>query len=241
MCSTCGCGEAGLAAGTIHQHEHEQDPRRIHVERSILEENDRRAELLRVRLGEQGIEGIGLLGSPGAGKTSLLEATLARMGEAAGTQAAVEGDCAGDLDAKRIAARGARVVQVSTGAVCHLDAHLVEHAIEALDLDGISRLWIENVGNLVCPAPFSCGESRRVVLVSTPEGDDKTEKYPAMFAGADLLVITKIDLLPHLSFDVERCIDAARRVRPGLPAILLSSATGEGMSAWFEWLERARA
>jgi hydrogenase assembly chaperone HypC/HupF len=125
------------------------------------------------------------------------------------------------------------VVQVVTGAVCHLDAHLVGHALEDLDLAGVTRLWIENVGNLVCPAAFACGETRRAVLVSTAEGDDKPEKYPAMIASADLLVITKIDLLPHVDFDPARCEAAARAVRPDLPVIRLSARTGEGMeSGW---------
>jgi hydrogenase nickel incorporation protein HypB len=127
------------------------------------------------------------------------------------------------------------VVQVVTGALCHLDAHLVEHALDDLDLDGVARLWIENVGNLVCPAPFPCGERRRVVVVSTPEGDDKPEKYPALFAGADLLVVSKADLLPHLDFDVARCVAGARRARPDLPWLLVSARSGEGIDAWLAW------
>ena len=132
-------------------------------------------------------------------------------------------------------------MQVVTGAVCHLDAHLVAHALEDLDLAGVSRLWIENVGNLVCPAPFACGETRRALLVSTAEGDDKPEKYPAMIASADLLVITKIDLLPHVDFDPARCTAAARTVKPGLPVIQLSARTGEGMDAWMKWVREGRA
>jgi hydrogenase nickel incorporation protein HypB len=127
-------------------------------------------------------------------------------------------------------------VQVVTGAVCHLDAHMVEHALEALDLAGVSRLWIENVGNLVCPAPFACGESRRAVLVSVTEGDDKPEKYPALFATADVLVLSKVDLLPHVDFDPARCVAAARRVRPGLAALACSARSGEGLDAWLAWL-----
>ncbi|MEN8158900.1 MAG: hydrogenase nickel incorporation protein HypB [Myxococcota bacterium] len=231
MCGTCGCGRPDDVP-----HVHGDEARRIEVERSLLAENDQRAERLRKRLAERGIEAIGLLGGPGAGKTTLLEATFARLGEAVAREAVVEGDCASDLDAERIAACGARATQVATGGLCHLDAHLVEHALERLALDDVSRLWIENVGNLVCPAPFRCGESRRALLVSTPEGDDKPTKYPATVSAVDLLVVTKIDLLPHVPFDVERCVAAARRLRPELPVLLLSAASGEGMDAWLRWV-----
>ena len=139
---------------------HGDAARRVEVERSLLAENDARAARLRAQLSARGIEAIGLLGGPGAGKTALLEATFARLGAAARDEAVVEGDCATDLDARRIAACGARVAQVATGSLCHLDAHLVEHALEALDLRGVARVFVENVGNLVCPAPSSCGESR---------------------------------------------------------------------------------
>jgi hydrogenase nickel incorporation protein HypB len=207
----------------------------VQVEQRLLEANERRAAALKERLGALGIEAIGLLGGAGSGKTALLEATLARLVDVA-REAVVEGDCATDLDARRIAARGARVVQVTTGALCHLDAPLVEGALAKLDLGGVSRLWIENVGNLVCPAAFACGESRRAVLVSVAEGDDKPLKYPALFATADVLVITKLDLLPHSDFDVERCIAHARSARPGLEALALSSRTGQGVDAWLAWL-----
>jgi len=234
MCGTCGCGRPGDAPAT-HAHG-EAETRRLAVERSLLEENAERAERLRKRLAARGIEAIGLLGGPGAGKTALLEATLGRLGEAAGREAVVEGDCATDLDAQRVAARGARVTQVATGGLCHLDAHLVGHALDALDLEGVSRLWVENVGNLVCPAPFACGESRRALLVSVPEGHDKPAKHPATVAGADLLVVSKSDLLPYVDFDVDHCVAEARRVKPGLPALVLSARSGEGLDAWMAWV-----
>jgi hydrogenase nickel incorporation protein HypB len=240
MCGTCGCGEepfgggndAGVPGGVT---------RRIEVEQSLLAENHLRAEQLRAGLAARGVEAIGLLGGPGAGKTTLLEATFDRLGRDVQREAVVEGDCAGDLDARRIAARGARVTQVATGSLCHLDAHLVGHALETLELEGVSRLWIENVGNLVCPAPFPCGESRRVLLLSTPEGDDKPAKYPAAVAAADLLVITKVDLLPHVPFDVDRCAAAARAQKHDLPVLQVSARSGEGMEGWMDWLEAGRA
>jgi hydrogenase nickel incorporation protein HypB len=255
MCGVCGCQDAihttdphpahghGDGAGTgiplLHAHGHAPggDARRVSVEQSLLAHNRDAAAQLRDALAARGIEAIALVGGPGAGKTSLLEATFAALGrDASAREAVVEGDCATDLDARRVAACGARAVQVATGALCHLDAHLVAHAIERIDLHGVARLWIENVGNLVCTAGFPCGEHRRVALLSVPEGDDKPEKYPALFASADLLVVTKADLLPHVAFDVERCVAAARRVRPGLAHLVLSARSGAGMDAWLAWL-----
>jgi hydrogenase nickel incorporation protein HypB len=240
MCGTCGCGHSEDAHTSQRASVRAGATRRIEVERSLLAENDLQSERLRKRLAARGVEAIGLMGGPGAGKTTLLEATFERFGDGARDEAVVEGDCAGDFDARRIAACGARVTQVATGSLCHLDAHLVGHALEKLELDGVSRLWIENVGNLVCPAPFPCGESRRVMLVSTPEGDDKPAKYPATVAAVDLLLVTKIDLLPHVSFDPGRCAAAARRVKPGLPIIHLSACSGEGMDEWMDWVEEGR-
>ncbi|RIL03903.1 MAG: hydrogenase accessory protein HypB [Proteobacteria bacterium] len=240
MCGVCGCGsDAPVAHEVVHAHRHAgHGARRLEVEASLLAHNRAHAEQLAERLAARGIDAIGLVGGPGAGKTALLEATLGRLGADAAREAVVEGDCATDYDARRVAAKGARVVQVATGSLCHLDAHLVGHALASLDLDGVRRVWIENVGNLVCPAAFPCGERRRVALVSVPEGDDKPEKYPALFAGVDLLVISKSDLLPHVDFDVARCIDGARRVSAGLPALVLSARTGEGLGAWLDWVGR---
>jgi len=238
MCGTCGCGrpEPAAAPHAHHHDDHSVEARRVEVERSLLSDNALRSDGLRAALAARGVEAIGLLGGPGAGKTALLEASLATLGDAARDEAVIEGDCAGDLDAQRIAACGARVTQVATGALCHLDAHLVEHALERLDLAGVSRLWVENVGNLVCTAPFPCGESRRALLISVPEGDDKPAKHPAIVAAADLLVITKSDLLPHVPFDPERCLAHARAVKPDLPALVLSARTGDGMARWMEWV-----
>jgi len=235
MCGICGCGETGIHLD--HRHAAGSPARRIVLERSLLEHNRQHAARLGARLAAQRIDAIGLLGGPGAGKTALLEATFARLGrELAARELVVEGDCATDLDARRIEAAGAQAVQVATGSLCHLDAHLVEHALAERSLEGIRRLWIENVGNLVCPAAFPCGERRRAVLVSVAEGDDKPEKYPALFASADLLVISKTDLLPHLDFDVARCIAGARRVNPALPSLRVSSRTGAGLEGWLAWV-----
>jgi hydrogenase nickel incorporation protein HypB len=238
MCGVCGCGEREpVVHAHAHDGAHDHGARRLEVERSLFETNRADAERVAKRLAARGIDAIGLVGGPGAGKTALLEATFARLGrKAADHEAVVEGDCATDRDARRVAACGARVAQVVTGALCHLDAHLVEHALATLDLVGVERLWIENVGNLVCPAPFPCGERRRVALVSTPEGDDKPEKYPALFAAADLLLITKADLLPHLDFDVGRCVAGARLANPQLSWRLVSARSGEGMDAWLAWV-----
>lgn len=251
MCGTCGCSEhvpdarePGLARarGRVDPHDLARRPQRLAVEASLLAHNRAHADRVRARLAALGVDAIGLLGGPGAGKTTLLEATFERLGRpAAAREAVVEGDCATDHDARRVAARGARAVQVATGALCHLDAHLVEHALDELDLSGVGRLWIENVGNLVCPAAFPCGERRRAVLVSVPEGDDKPEKYPALFASADLLVIAKADLLPHVDFDVARCVGSARAVQPGLPHLVLSARTGLGMDAWLDWARDGEA
>ena len=254
MCGICGCGSEavhgdererhhdaghGVPLVRAHGHPHAGGARRVAVERSLLADNRDRAERLRASLAARGVEAIALVGGPGAGKTALLEATFAALGPAAtAREAVVEGDCATDHDARRVAALGARAVQVATGALCHLDAHLVEHALARLDLGGVARLWIENVGNLVCTAGFPCGEHRRVALLSVPEGDDKPEKYPALFASADLLIVSKSELLAHVAFDVERCVAAARRVRPGLAHLVLSARSGEGMDAWLAWLQQ---
>ncbi len=252
MCGICGCEGAvhgdphprtDGAGGAIplvhaHGHAHAGGTRLLEVEHSLLAHNRDAAARLRASLAARGIDAIALVGGPGAGKTALLEATFAALGPAAAArEAVVEGDCATDRDARRVAALGARAVQVATGALCHLDAHLVEHAIGHLDLDGVARLWIENVGNLVCTAGFPCGERRRVALLSVPEGDDKPDKYPALFASADLLVVSKSDLLAHVAFDVDRCVAAARRVRPGLAHLVVSARSGEGMDAWLAWIQ----
>jgi hydrogenase nickel incorporation protein HypB len=154
--------------------------------------------------------------------------------------AVIEGDQQNSQDAERIRATGVKAVQINTGKGCHLDAHMVGHALERLEPEAGSLLFIENVGNLVCPAGFDLGEAHKVVILSVTEGEDKPLKYPDMFHAADLMLLNKIDLLPHLEFDVERCIEYARRVNPRIRVLQLSATTGEGMNAWYRWLDASR-
>jgi len=211
----------------------------VRVEQSILSKNDAFAAENRARFGDLGVLALNFVSSPGAGKTSLLVATIERLKREAPI-AVIEGDQATENDANRIRATGVAAVQINTGHGCHLDAHMVAHAFEELALPAGGMLCIENVGNLVCPAAFDLGEAHKVAILSVTEGEDKPVKYPDMFAAADLMILAKIDLLPHLDFDVDACIEAARRVNPAIEVIRLSARTGEGMDAWLAWLRRAR-
>jgi len=178
---------------------------------------------------------VNLVSSPGSGKTTILERTLADLGKEL-SFAVLEGDQQTANDAERIAATGVPVKQINTGAGCHLDAHMVGHGVDAFDLAATDILMIENVGNLVCPASFDLGEDHKVAVLSVTEGEDKPLKYPHMFRAADLLLINKIDLLPHLRFDLEKCKTFARQVNPGIEILELSCQSGEGMEAWYAWL-----
>ena len=234
MCISCGCGQPETSAA----HEHDQG-RMVNIERDLLEANDRYAADNRRRLSENGVLALNLLSSPGAGKTTLLLKTIEETrGE--WPLAVVEGDQQSSLDAERIQATGIPAHQINTGKGCHLDAHMVGHALEHLQPEMNSLLFIENVGNLVCPAAFDLGEASKVVILSTTEGEDKPLKYPDIFHAADILVITKTDLLPHLDFSVGHCIANARRINPELAVLPLSATTGEGMDAWYRWLRMAR-
>jgi len=207
----------------------------IEVERSLLAKNDAIAADNRRLLADRGIFALNLVSSPGAGKTSLLVRTIEAWKDRT-TIAVIEGDQQTSRDADRVRAAGARAVQINTGKGCHLDARMVASAIEELAPSEASLLLIENVGNLVCPAAFDLGEAHKVVILSVTEGEDKPLKYPDMFRAADLLVLNKIDLLPYVDFDVTTALDYARRVRPEIDVIRLSSKTGEGFDAWLEWL-----
>lgn len=207
----------------------------LQIERDILSKNDVYAAENRRRLAERGIFAVNLVSSPGSGKTTLLVETIQRLkGRVA--IAVVEGDQQTSNDADRIRATGAPAIQVNTGKGCHLDAHMVGHALERLPLSDEGLLLIENVGNLVCPAAFDLGEACKVVILSVTEGEDKPIKYPNMFDAARLMVLNKVDLLPHLRFDLEACLGYARRVNPSLEVLQVSATTGQGMDAWLDWL-----
>ena len=209
--------------------------RTIEIERDLLAKNDDLAAINRRWLADRGIAAINLMSSPGAGKTSLLERTI-RESPRGRTLCVVEGDQETVFDAERIKATGAPVVQINTGAGCHLDADMLRHGLDNLDPPDGSLLFVENVGNLVCPALFDLGESAKVVIISVTEGDDKPLKYPHMFAAADLVLINKTDLLPYVDFDLRRCERDARKLNPGVSVIPLSVRSGEGMSTWQDWL-----
>lgn len=213
--------------------------RMVQIEQDILGKNDQYAAANRARFSRDNLFVLNLVSSPGSGKTTLLTETIQRL-KAQHTVAVIEGDQQTAHDAERIRATGVPAIQVNTGKGCHLDAHMVGHALDGLgELDG-GLLFIENVGNLVCPAAFDLGEAHKVAILSVTEGEDKPLKYPDMFHAADLLLLNKTDLLPHLDFDVQACIDYARRVKPEIEVIQLSARSGEGMEQWLDWLERRR-
>jgi hydrogenase nickel incorporation protein HypB len=229
MCRTCGCDDRD------HSHSaHDHPWRRVALETDLLARNDRHAEALRARFDHDGTAVLNLIGAPGAGKTTLLEHTLPRLGDIA--TAVVEGDQATDHDARRIAATGCRVVQVNTGAGCHLEAPMIERALGELKLGPKSLLFVENVGNLVCPALFDLGERAKVVVVAITEGDDKPLKYPHIYRAADAMVVTKIDLAPHVDSDPWRLIENARRVNPKLVVFPVTAKEGYGLEEWCGWL-----
>ena len=256
MCSTCGCGEgattidgANIHDGHVHHHGHEHSHdqhhthehehehssgRLIRVEQDLLAKNQRFADVNRRHLADLGVYALNLVSSPGSGKTTLLCETIRRMPQQ--SVLVVEGDQQTNQDAERIRATGAPAVQINTGKGCHLDAHMVEHALESLPLRAGALLMIENVGNLVCPAAFDLGEAAKVVVLSVTEGEDKPIKYPDMFRAARVMLLNKIDLLPYLSFDVDAAIAYARRVNPDIQILQVSATRGDGMDAWLQYL-----
>jgi hydrogenase nickel incorporation protein HypB len=226
-------------------HEHHEHPgtpaagdeRTVLLEQKVLAKNDRLAELNRDWLRQRSVLAVNLMSSPGAGKTTLLERTARELADRMHISV-IEGDQAGALDAERIRSAGCRVVQINTGAGCHLDAEMVAGGLRALDPPSGSVVVIENVGNLVCPALFDLGEQARVVLASVTEGDDKPVKYPHMFRQADLVLVSKTDLLPYVDFDSRRHSADVRRASPNALMLQLSATTGTGMQEWYAWLRR---
>ena len=258
MCSTCGCGgdDHGQSETEIappphpphthgHDHDDAHDPpadpgaagRRVRVEQELLAKNDRYAAANRQSWEARSILALNLLSSPGSGKTALLVATSRALAHDVKV-AVVEGDQQTSLDADRIRATGVAAMQINTGKGCHLDAHQVGHAVESLALADRSLLFIENVGNLVCPAEYDLGEHDKVMLLSVTDGADKPSKYPVMFHEADVLLITKIDLLPYVDFDLARAEHDARALNGDLQIFRCSARTGEGIEAWLQWLQK---
>ncbi|MDR3361581.1 MAG: hydrogenase nickel incorporation protein HypB [Desulfovibrio sp.] len=211
----------------------------IPIVRNVLEANEKKAEDVRRLLSGHKILTLNLISSPGAGKTSLLERTLRDLsGEF--QMAVIEGDLQTDNDARRVAATGAQAVQINTDGGCHLDSNMVLEALENLRLEGLDILFIENVGNLVCPVEFDCGEDAKVALLSVTEGDDKPEKYPLLFNLAKVMVLNKIDLLPYVDFDMSRARAFAVKLNRRLNIFELSCRSGEGLEQWYGWLREMR-
>src|ERR1019366_6956222 len=235
----------GHAHASSHQHTRGDDAaagetRLLSVERDILARNDAIAAENRRALQAAKTLALNLVSSPGSGKTALLVETLKRIGDKC-RLAVIEGDQETTADADRIRATGVPAIQINTGKGCHLDADLVRTALARLGTPANGILFIENVGNLVCPAGFDLGEAHKVVIVSVTEGEDKPLKYSGMFAASALMVVTKTDLLPHLDIDIDRLIENARRINPTIGVLKLSAKSGEGMDRWIHWLETARA
>lgn len=249
MCTVCGCGEADTKMEG-HKHHYGHGPARAHapglsqarmvqIEQDILGKNNQYASNNRHWLAQRNILALNLVSAPGSGKTTILTRTLTELKSKYDT-CVIEGDQQTTNDADRIRATGARAIQINTGKGCHLDAHMVGHAFETLKPEPNGIVFIENVGNLVCPAAFDLGEAHKVAILSVTEGEDKPIKYPDMFHAADLLLLNKIDLLPHLQFSVSECIGHAKKVNPNIEILQVSATTGEGMEQWYQWISSAQ-
>lgn len=267
MCTVCGCGTSKIEDVKKHNHDHNDDhshdhahhhhhhgvmhfgegdagvsvpgldqKRIIAIEKNILGKNDQLAVTNRARLKEMGIFALNLVSSPGSGKTTLLTRTITDL-KTDLPMAVIEGDQQTANDADRIRETGVQALQVNTGKGCHLDADMIGQAMDRMDMPNDGVLFIENVGNLVCPAGFDLGEAHKVAILSVTEGEDKPIKYPDMFAAADIMILTKTDLLPYLTFDVDACINYAKRVNPDLKIFQLSSTNGDGLEAWYDWIK----
>lgn len=243
MCATCGCDAHESSMSTpLEFHDHSADHSHTHdkiilsVEKDILYHNNMLAARNRGYFEAKNIVALNLVSSPGSGKTSLLERTLMGL-KGQFDFYVIEGDQQTSMDADRIHATGTRVVQINTGKGCHLDAHMVLHAVQGMKPANNAVLLIENVGNLVCPALFDLGESERVVIISVTEGEDKPLKYPDMFHSSTLCIINKTDLLPYVSFSINNVKEYAARVNPAMEFIELSCSSGEGLDKWYQWLK----
>jgi len=265
MCNVCGCETGNTeqhvhdshhnhAHAHAHDRAHEQNDRLhyglnearvsvagfesdhlVSIEKNILEKNDSYAALNRNYFRENNLLAVNLVASPGAGKTSLLIKTIEQLNQSVEVFV-IEGDQETANDAEKIRSTGVEAVQINTGKGCHLDAHMVGHAVEKFHIGNGGLVMIENVGNLVCPASFDLGETFRVVILSVTEGEDKPIKYPDIFAAADVMIVSKTDLLPYLKFDVDQAIEYAKRVNPDIEVIQLSAESGDGMNEWAGWL-----
>lgn len=242
MCATCGCDTNTSSAMQVGEHHHNHEHDHLHgktvidIEKDVLYENNLLAERNRGYFDAKKMLALNLVSSPGSGKTSLLEKTLTDL-KGQFDFYVIEGDQQTSRDADRIHATGSKVVQINTGKGCHLDAHMILHALQGIKPAENSILFIENVGNLICPAMFDLGENERVVIISVTEGDDKPIKYPDMFHTSSLCLINKTDLLPYVPFSMEKVKEYARQVNPELKFIELSCTSGEGLSDWYQWLK----
>jgi hydrogenase nickel incorporation protein HypB len=233
-------GDLHYGTGPAHAHAPGlSQSRMVQIEQDVLSKNDGFARTNRARFADHGILAFNLVSSPGSGKTTLLTRTIADLGEHHDISV-IEGDQQTTNDAEKLRATGARTLQINTGKGCHLDAHMVGHAVEGLAPADYGLVFIENVGNLVCPAAFDLGEDAKVAILSVTEGEDKPVKYPDMFHRAHLMVLNKVDLLPHLDFDVDQCLAYARQVNPDIEVLRVSATSGEGLADWYAWLEGRR-
>ena len=207
----------------------------IDMKQPILDKNDRLAQENRALFAEKRVFVLDLLASPGSGKTSTILATIEALRDEFNI-AVIEGDIASDVDAKRIGAQGIAAVQINTGGACHLESDMIRRAVNALDLDNLDLIIVENVGNLVCPTDFDLGEGAKVMILSVPEGDDKPLKYPLMFSICDVLLVNKIDVAPYFNFSLEKCIERVKKLNPNIQVFPISALKGEGIEPWADWL-----
>ncbi len=250
MCKDCGCSITDNHSHHHHEehnHHHQnygnptlEDKKTVEVITKILDANDKQAESNRKHFDEHGVFAVNLMSSPGAGKTTLLEKTIEMLNDELKI-GVIEGDLETNRDAERIKQKGAPAYQITTGQACHLDAFMVHDGIHHMPLEELDIVFVENVGNLVCPASYDIGTHLNVVLLSVPEGDDKPAKYPVMFRSADLLLITKVDLIDYFDFNIEKAIEETRKLNPKVDVILVSTKDEKGMDKWINYLKMKTA